>query len=54
MSGLDWISSYLSDGTFLVTADNYASSTESLLCGVPQGPVLGLMLFALFCFLLGI
>lgn len=35
-SALDWIS-YLSDRTFSVTADNYASSTESLLCRVPLG-----------------
>ncbi|KAI3374560.1 hypothetical protein L3Q82_021140, partial [Scortum barcoo] len=44
-SALEWFSSYLSDRTFSVTVHNFVSLTESLCCGVPQGSVLGPMLF---------
>lgn len=43
-SALDWFSSYLSD---LTSSNAVASSTESRLCAVPRGSVLGPKLFAL-------
>lgn len=52
-SALDWFSSYLSDRTFWVTVHNYVSSAESLFCGVPQGSVLGPLLFILYLLPLG-
>ena len=52
-SALEWFSCYLSDRSFSVTVHTHASSAESLLCNVPQGSVLSLMLFALYMLSLG-
>ncbi len=47
-SALYWFSSHLSDRIFLVTVDSNDSSTEFLCCEIPQGFVLGPMLFSLY------
>jgi hypothetical protein len=50
MSGsvLTWFHSYLSDRSQSVTVDGCFSSTADLVCGVPQGSVLGSVLFTLY------
>ena len=49
MSGsvLKWFSSYLSGRSFSVYVNQIISETAELLCGVPQGSVLGPILFLL-------
>ena len=47
-SALDWCSSYLSDRSFSVLPGPHKSETAALSCGVPQGSVLGPILFALY------
>ncbi len=53
-SALDWFSSYLSVQSFSVSVDPYSSASAALSCGVPQGSILGPVLFALYMLLLGI
>ncbi len=53
-SALDWFTSYLSVQSFSVSVDPYSSASAALSCGVPQGSVLGTVLFALYVLLLGI
>uniref|UniRef100_A0A8C5DL07 Reverse transcriptase domain-containing protein n=1 Tax=Gouania willdenowi TaxID=441366 RepID=A0A8C5DL07_GOUWI len=50
MSGpvLEWFSSYLSGRSFSVYANEFLSDPADLLCGVPQGSVLGPILFLLY------
>lgn len=50
---LDWFRSYLTDRCFCVKIDNFVSSTAPLPHGVPQGSILGPLLFALYLLLLG-
>ena len=45
---LDWFKSYLSDRVQYVSIDNVSSEIKSLSLGVPQGSVLGPLLFLLY------
>uniref|UniRef100_A0A3B3ZWF5 Reverse transcriptase domain-containing protein n=1 Tax=Periophthalmus magnuspinnatus TaxID=409849 RepID=A0A3B3ZWF5_9GOBI len=49
---LDWFSSYLSDGFFLVSINNVMSEVSSLSC-IQQGSVLGPLLFLMHIFPIG-
>ena len=50
---LNWISSYLRSRTQVLIGDNTFSSPSQLKCGIPQGSVLGPILFTLFTAPLG-
>ena len=45
---IKWYQSYLSDRTFFVSIEKSLSSAGSLNCGVPQGSILGPLLFLLY------
>ena len=48
-SALAWIASYLSDRTLAVKIEDAISRRQQLNCGVPQGSVLGPLLFTIYC-----
>lgn len=52
-SVLEWFSSYLAGRSFSVLANHIMSETKDLSCGVPQGSVLGPILFLLYALPLG-
>jgi len=45
---LKWFTSYLTNRTFSVMLTDFSSSPASLSSGVPQGSILGLILFSLY------
>ena len=47
-TALNWFRSYLSSHCFRVKCNNNLSSLHACLCGVPQGSVLGPLLFVMY------
>jgi hypothetical protein len=50
---IGWLKYYLFDRSFSVTVGNCSSASTSLICGVPQGSILGPLLFNLNMLSLG-
>ena len=45
---LNWFTDYLFNRTQIVEIDSFRSSPEPICCGVPQGSILGSLLFIVF------
>ena len=45
---LEWFKNYLSNRTQYVSFDNCTSDLQDIVCGVPQGSILGPLLFILY------
>ena len=45
---LKWFDSYLTNRSQFIIYDNIQSETHSIKCGVPQGSILGLLLFIIY------
>ena len=45
---VNWFHSYLADRAFLVSIENNYSNFLKISCGVPQGSILGLLLFSIY------
>ena len=52
-TALEWFSSYLMDRSLSVSVGEFVSDMEALSCGVPQGSVLGPILFSIYMLPLG-
>ncbi len=50
---LEWFKSHLSHRSSSVKYGNYVSTTATVTCGVPQGSVIGPILFSLYMLPLG-
>ncbi len=52
-TALDWFRSYLENRNFFVSIQDFNSSTAKITCGLPQGSILGPILFSLYMLPLG-
>ena len=48
ISVIKWFESYLTNRTFFVSVDNVFSEAGKVACAVPQGTILGTLLFLLY------
>lgn len=51
LAGIDntWFRSYLEDRKQVVSVNDYTSNVQSIVCGVPQGSILGPWCYLMFC-----